>query len=140
MVMILIDMVMMAHLREINPYSRQCTHTFPNHLMKDLALGLTWTTCGDDVHPPPPWKPSFDTPWTLGLFYDDVILEFDGDVGVFLLATWTPHNGLMWHRNYPTFLALWMMIHGFGRPSFTSRRIDVTTYVVYDLHFHLLLL
>jgi len=81
--LILIDMVMMAHLWAGSPYSGQCTHTLPTHLMEDVALGLTWKTCRDNVHLPPPWTPSF-THWTLGLFYDDIMLGFNGDVGVFL--------------------------------------------------------
>jgi hypothetical protein len=36
------------------------------HWMEDVALVDGWMTCRDDIHPPPPWTPSF-TPWTLGL-------------------------------------------------------------------------
>jgi hypothetical protein len=55
--LILTDMVMMAHLWAGGPYFGLCTHTLPSHLM-DVAIGLAWTTCKDDVHPPPPWTPS----------------------------------------------------------------------------------
>jgi hypothetical protein len=51
--------------------------------MEDVALGVAWTIGRDDVHPPPPWMTSF-TPWTLGLFDDEIMLGFDEVVGVCL--------------------------------------------------------
>jgi hypothetical protein len=47
----LIDMAMMAHLWAGIPYSRQCTHILPSHLMEYVALGLAWTACRDEMHP-----------------------------------------------------------------------------------------
>jgi hypothetical protein len=122
--LILTYIVMMTHLWAGRPYYGQCTHTLPEHLVENVALGLAWTTYKDDVNAPPPCTPSL-TPWMLGLFDDDIMLGFDGDVGVFL-----PHDDLRWHGNSSTLLALWMMAHGPGNPSFTSRRLDVTTCVV----------
>jgi hypothetical protein len=77
----LLDMVMVAQRWEKSPHPGHYTPEIITHWMEDVALVDGWMTCRDDIHPPPPWTPSF-TPWTLGLFDDDVILGFDGDVGV----------------------------------------------------------
>jgi hypothetical protein len=69
-----IDMVMVAHVWERSPNPRNYTPNIIMHWMEDVALVDDWMECKYEIHPPPPW--------TLGLFYDDVILWFDGYGGV----------------------------------------------------------
>ena len=125
--LILTDMVMMAHLWAGGPCFGLCTHTLPIYLMDYVVLGVAWIACRDDVHPPPPWTPSF-TPWTLGLFDDDVMLGFDGDVGVFLPHR---HQMLIWGGMEILQPCLhFHMTRGLGRPSFIPRRLDITACLV----------
>jgi hypothetical protein len=59
------DMVMMAHIWAESPYFGQCTHTLLDPLMEDVALGLGWTPCRDDMYP----LSTLNT----GIFDDDVM-------------------------------------------------------------------
>jgi hypothetical protein len=54
-------MVMMAHIWVEIPYFGQCTHTLLNHLIEDVALGLAWTPCRDEMHPLSTLDVSFST-------------------------------------------------------------------------------
>ena len=69
--LILTDMVMMAHLWTGSPNFGQCTHTLPNHLMEDVALGSDWIACKDEMHPLSTLDVAF---YTLDVGLDDDVI------------------------------------------------------------------
>jgi hypothetical protein len=62
----MLDMVMVAQRWAGSPHPGLYTPETIMHWMEDVALGDDWMTHRDDIHPSPPWTPSF-TPWTLGI-------------------------------------------------------------------------
>jgi hypothetical protein len=63
----MLDMVMVAQRWVGSPHPGLYTPETIMHWMEDVALGDDWMTHRDDIHPSPPWMPSF-TPWTLGIW------------------------------------------------------------------------
>jgi hypothetical protein len=55
------DMVMMAGRWAESPHLGQCTHTFIQHLMEDIAPDYAWTPLREVMHDHPTWTLAFLT-------------------------------------------------------------------------------